>query len=138
MAARKVSRRVTIEELKEKAAKVSENRLAMAKPFVLKTLGVEVLVAPPAGDDFYKKAVAIGFGGGGVSDIDDSFIRTLVKASVVEPELDEEAIDAIIANSYADFNNLALECFSMAQDLGQEDTGKAEAFLPEVGGSTST
>jgi len=133
----KVPKTVTLEELKEKAKAAKENRLKNAKPFKLKTLDVELLVAPAAGNDFYMKVLEVGVGASTTLEPDDAFMRALVKASVVEPELDDEAIDAIIANSVADFQELILFCMRMAEPSFAETQG-LESFLPEGPDSTST
>jgi len=136
MSDRKVPKTVTLEELKEKAKEVKENRRKNAKPFRLKTLGVDLLVAPAAGQDFYLKVLEVGVGGSPVLQPDDAFMRALVKASVIEPELDDEAINAIIENSVSDFQELILFCMTMAEPT-VADTKGLEAFLPGEGQSST-
>ena len=125
-----------------------EGRLAVAKAHPIRGIPrpFEVMVAPPREQDFYEKVFELGSRDEDDEvNIDRSFVKALVLACVVKPELSEAALDKLIEANEHQFSALANVCLRTIYDevgdtvrrIGQLDTGAQERVFTTVRGSTS-
>jgi hypothetical protein len=144
----KLERITDASEFKKRALERKANRSPLARDFPLPSLGVIVKVAPAGGEDVYNKLLEIqriSANDGDMSSVMDiDSLKLIVKASVIEPELDDETIDLLIGINAEEFQLLASFCIShsmqwtqeqLVQALGVVDTTPLESFL---GNTTNT
>jgi len=146
---------VTVEEFKERArlAKTPEERLALAAPFPLPTLRCEVMVAASQNLALYEKMfdspekMFSPTAQADPSKIDRAFIVQFVISCVVQPQLDEEALNLLIEVSPAEFSALAGFCAAVtAKDpmvritdrMGMIATVEQQLLFDDVVGSMNT
>lgn len=117
----------SIDDIKQIGAK----RIANAVPFPLPTLGMKVMVAP-CDSRTYNAMMSAMFSAGDEIDPGAMSERTTIivlKACVVEPKLDDEAVQALLDGAGADIMPLLAFCrkISRINDAGELLTLGAEA-----------
>lgn len=118
----------SLEELKAAGRKAAtlDARIARALPFPLETLGYEVMVAPTHGMDMYEKLFARGNEffqtQEGMMSVDFAFVKMVVLNCVVEPVLDDEALEIIIEADANEFGMLSAFCQQISNVDGLEAT----------------
>ena len=117
-------RLVDLDELKARARKASEpeERAKRGLPFPIMSLGIEVIVAATHGKAMYEDLFARGNDffetEDGKQSVDIAFIKSVVLNCVVQPVLDDEALELIIENDSTEFSMLAKFCWHMTQVEG--------------------
>lgn len=143
---------VSLDDLKKRAsgANTPEARAKRALPFPLETLECDVLVAPLNSPGLYNKLFADNGGIGSSelgSNVDEALIREFILNCVVEPVLDDEAIDLILHVNVHEYNALGKFCLDvtmikttelLVERLGAMNTDAQELFFDGLRGRLST
>lgn len=144
----------SLDDLKTSAkqAQSDEERAKRAKRVPMPSLGFDLMVAKPMGFDLYDQlfsgtAVQVeGDGDDRSITVDSAFRKALIKNCVVQPKLDDEAVDLILSGDGEDALALFTQCMMMAHGgsdssigglLGMIGTESAEGFTERLPGSTS-
>ena len=146
--------KIDLNEFKKRLQQAREERKKNAIDLYLPSVDMTIKVAPASASDYYfevlnifrslpaeetenRPVIPVKTEEGRVLGIDRNQARVLLKASIVEPELDDEAVELLFNLPIGEFQMLIMACIAasassiieLSEKLGNVETGGLEGFF---------